>query len=67
METRQIFSRILAMAKTFEKLFTHILNRIAVRVLYVSSTPLIQHAGLNDQLRRMQIKKMIRNIENRRR
>ena len=48
METRQIFSRMLTMAKTFEEL-----NGIVVSVWCVSFPPLVLHAGLNDQLRRM--------------
>ena len=53
-------------AKIFEELFTPTLNGIAVSVWYVSSTQDILHAGLNNQLRRTQIKNTIRNEENRR-
>ena len=49
---------MLTMAKTFEKLLTPTLNKITVSVLYGSSTPLVLYAGLNNQLWRMQIKKM---------
>ena len=46
------------MAKIFEELFTLNLNKIAVNVWYVSSTtPVVLHAGLNDQLGRMQMNK----------
>ena len=54
------------MAKTFEELFTPTLKGIAVSVQYVSSTPVVLHAGLADQLRRMQANEMVRNEENRR-
>ena len=54
------------MAKTFEKLFTPTLNKLAVSVRYVSATPVVLQARLNDQLRHMQITKMIRKEENRR-
>ena len=38
--------------KDFEELFTLTLNGIVVSVWYVSSTPVVLHAKLNDQLRR---------------
>ena len=44
-------------AKTFEELFASTWNGIAVNVWYVSCTPVVLHAGLNDQLRRMLIRK----------
>ena len=43
---------MLTMAKTFEQLVTPTSNGIAVSVRYVSSTPVILDAGLNDRLRR---------------
>ena len=53
-------------AKTFEELFASTWNGIAVNVWYVSCTPVVLHAGLNDHLRRMLINEMIRNDETRR-
>ena len=51
-ETWQIFSRMPVTAKIFEESFTPTLNRVAVRVQYVSSTSVVLDAGLNDYLRR---------------
>ena len=51
-ETQQTFSRMLTMAKIFEELFTLTCNGLANIVWYVSSTAVVLHAGLNDQLRR---------------
>ena len=63
METWQIFSCILTMAKIFEELLTTTLNKIAISVWYVSAKPVVLHAGLDDQLRRMQMTEKIRNIK----
>ena len=53
---------MMTMAKIFKELFTSTLNGKGVQ--YVSSTPVVLHAGLYDQLRRMQINETIRNEEN---
>ena len=45
----------------FEELFTPTLNWRAISVQYVSSMPVVLHAGLKDQLRRTQINKVTRN------
>ena len=44
-----IFSLMLTMAKTFEELFIPNLNGIGVSVPYVSSMPVVLHAGLSNQ------------------
>ena len=54
------------MTNIFQELFIPTLNGIAVSDQYVSFTPIVLHAGLNDQLRRMQTNKTLRNDENRR-
>ena len=54
-DTRKTFSCMLTIAKTFKELFTLNLNGTVVSVQYVSSTPVVLHTGLTDQLRRMQI------------
>ena len=51
------------MAKIFEELLTTTLNKIAISVWYVSAKPVVLHAGLDDQLRRMQMTEKIRNIK----
>ena len=65
-ETRHFFSSVRTMAKSFKECFTTTLNGIAVNVQYVSSTPVVLRAGLNDLLQRMQINELIRNEETRR-
>ena len=51
-------------SKYSEELFPPTLNGIVVSGWYVSSTPVIQHAQLTDQLRHVQRNKAIRNEEN---
>ena len=63
METPQFFL-VCRQSKIFQELFTPTLNWITVGVQYMSSTPLILHAGLNHQLRRMQMKRIMKNDEN---
>ena len=47
-ETRQRFCSMFVMAKSFEELFTPTWNGIAASVWYVSSTPGVLGATLND-------------------
>ena len=56
---------MVAMAKIFEELFIPTLNGIAVSVWYVSSTPVILHTVLNDQLQRIKKHYAIKSEENR--
>ena len=57
---------MLAMAKTFEELFTPTLTGMADSFRYVSSTPVVLNTVLNNQLRHMKTNETIRNEENRR-
>ena len=54
-ETPKIFSRVVA--KILKELSTPTLNGIVVSTWCVSSAPVIRDAGLNDQLRHMQLNK----------
>ena len=51
------------MAKVFKDLSILALNEIGFSDQYVSSTPVVLHAGLNDLLRRMPIAMTIKNEE----
>ena len=54
-ETRQIFSRMLAISNIFEQLFPITLNGMVVSVWYVFFTQVVPHTGLSNYLRNRKI------------
>ena len=55
-----IFSRMQTRTKAFLELFTPTLNKIAVSIRHVPSTPAVLHAGLDNHLRGMQTDEAIK-------